>query len=243
MNGLVDFLQGASNAAASNVSGPVDLISWLLRKGGMGGVIGDAPVGSSAWMTQKGFTRPTQGAAGLLGEAAGLSAPIVATAKAPQIAAGFLQMGENAAAPRTLHAQRGVLDMGDSLMGKYEGPAYQIDHKPMTIEGGAAPLHDFAPVFGDDIYNDKNALQFFGSGDPREKSVMRILNSVRGKPDATVTIYRGVPDGVSKINPGDWVTLDPKVAADYGNVISMKVPASSITSWPDSLLEFGYYPK
>ena len=32
---LLDFLQSASNAAASNVSGPVDLVSTLLNKLGV----------------------------------------------------------------------------------------------------------------------------------------------------------------------------------------------------------------
>lgn len=34
-NALLDLLQGASNAAASNVSGPVDLLAWALRKAGV----------------------------------------------------------------------------------------------------------------------------------------------------------------------------------------------------------------
>ncbi len=118
---------------------------------------------------------------------------------------------------------------------------YQIDHKPMTEAGGAARLHDLTKSFGDDIYG-PNALQYFGSGDAREKAILKALNAVRGKPDAMVTIYRGVPDGVSNINAGDWVTLDPRVAADYGRVVKMQVPASHITGWSDSLLEFGYHP-
>jgi hypothetical protein len=32
MAGLMDFLQAASNAAASNVSGPVDILSWAFKK-------------------------------------------------------------------------------------------------------------------------------------------------------------------------------------------------------------------
>jgi hypothetical protein len=120
---------------------------------------------------------------------------------------------------------------------------YQIAHKPMTDAGGAARLHDLVPAFGEDVYG-KNALQYFGSGDQRERTVLGILGKVRGKPDELVTVYRGVPNEATGINPGDWVTLLPKVAADYGpKVVSMKVPARDITSWADSLLEFGYYPK
>lgn len=121
---------------------------------------------------------------------------------------------------------------------------YAIDHRPMTIEGGAAQLHDLTTAFGEDVYG-PNALQFYGSGDAREKRVLAVLKQIRGKPDAMVTIYRGVPAGGStkKINAGDWVTLDKAVAADYGpQVVSMQVPASHVTSWSDSLLEFGYYP-
>lgn len=136
-------------------------------------------------------------------------------------------------------------DDAGGLLGKSANVAdmsYQIDHKPMTVAGGASTLDDLTGAFGDDIYG-KNALQYFGSGDPREKTTLKLLQAARGNPDKMVTIYRGVPEGVSAINPGDWVTLDRNVAADYGNVIEMQVPARSITSWPDSLLEFGYYPE
>lgn len=147
--------------------------------------------------------------------------------------------------------------LSDLIVRKDGGTAmnlpYQIEHKPMTIEGGASPLHDLTTSFGDDIYG-RNALEYFGSGDPREKSTLRILQSLRGKPDAMVTIYRGAPANAGGINAGDWVTLDRKVAQDYvdlarenegktGKVFAQQVPASHVTSWPDSLLEFGYHPK
>jgi hypothetical protein len=109
MAGLLDFLQGASNAAANNVSGPVDAFSWLLRKAGMGNVIGEAPVGGSDWMRQKGLTAEAPGLMGLLGEAAGMSLPIAAVAKAPQIAAGLNQMAANAAVRPTLNPQTGAI--------------------------------------------------------------------------------------------------------------------------------------
>jgi len=132
--------------------------------------------------------------------------------------------------------------LGSLKVGKIKPPPYQIEHRPMTVEGGAAPLHDAAKSFGEDVYG-PNALQYFGSGDRREASVLKLLRSVRGNPNAEVTIYRGVPENAPRaINPGDWVTLDPRVAADYGRVVEMKVPASEVTTWADSLLEFGYFP-
>lgn len=111
MAGLLDFLQSASNAAASNVSGPVDLLSWLMRKGGA--PVPDDAVGGSKWMEAQGLTKQVQpGLLNVAGETAGLLAPFAAAAKAPQIAKGLLQMGENAAAPRNagmLGLQRGAV--------------------------------------------------------------------------------------------------------------------------------------
>jgi len=70
-----------------------------------------------------------------------------------------------------------------------------------------------------------------------------VINQVRGKPDAKVTIYRGVPEGVTEINPGDWVAVTKDGAGLYGNILSKEVKASELTTWPDSLMEFGYFPE
>jgi hypothetical protein len=108
-NDIISFLQGMSNSAAGTVTAPVDGIAWLLRKAGV--PVPAAPVGGSDWMEQKGLlAQPKSRNAGLLGEAIGGVAPIVAAAKAPQIARGLLQMGENAAKPSTLRnvSQRGI---------------------------------------------------------------------------------------------------------------------------------------
>jgi hypothetical protein len=251
MGRLRDLMQSASNTAASNVSGPVDLIGMLLRYGGI--PLPQDAVGSSQWMAQKGLTRPVQqGAAQVAGDTLALLAPIGAAAKAPQIARGILA-GEEAAKRGAYAVGEKADDMAQGYMQRSglapgaTAPAYQIDHKPMTKAGGASTLDDLLPSFGEDIYG-KNALQYFGSGDARERNIVRTLAALRGKPNAPVTIYRGVPNGASGINAGDWVTIDPKVAADYaaqhagGRVVSMQVPASHVTSWADSLLEFGYHP-
>jgi hypothetical protein len=106
-NGLLDFLQGASNAAAANVSAPVDGLTWLLNK--LGADI-KTPVGGSDWMRERGLTaEPTNKLAGLLGESVGGVAPMLVAAKAPQIAQGLLQAERNLAAPRTLNPQTGAI--------------------------------------------------------------------------------------------------------------------------------------
>ena len=129
-------------------------------------------------------------------------------------------------------------------------PDYRMGHRPMTVEGGAARLDNAYEVFGQDIYG-PNALQYFGAGDPRETKTVAALKRLRDNPDAEVTIYRGVPDDATGgIAKGDWVTLDKDVAQNYANlkpgqkgkVLTMKVKAKDVTTWPDSLLEFGYYP-
>lgn len=104
---LQSFGQGASNSAASTVTAPVDGLAWLLRK--MGVPVPSDPVGGSDWAAKQGLTAtPKNHIAGLLGEAFGGVAPMVAAAKAPQIAKSLLQMGENAAIPQTLNKQAGM---------------------------------------------------------------------------------------------------------------------------------------
>ena len=133
---LRDFAQGASNSAASNFSMPVDALAWLLRKSGLN--IPNNPVMGSDWMAENGFTRePQNKLAGILGDAAGFAAPLAAVAKAPQIAKGLLQAGENLAKPNTLNSQRGAI--------VYHGSPHKFDafdsSKIGTGEGAQAYGH------------------------------------------------------------------------------------------------------
>jgi hypothetical protein len=106
MAGLLDFLQSASNTAADTVAAPVDILAWALRKAGV--PVG-TPVGGTDWMRQQGLRRDVpQSAASLAGETVGLLSPMMAAAKAPQIAKGLLQVEANAAAPRMLRPEAGV---------------------------------------------------------------------------------------------------------------------------------------
>lgn len=95
MAGLLDFLQAASNAAASNVSGPIDLLSMGLR--GIGLPVPQDAFGGSEWMRQKGLIRDVEpSASSVAGETLGLlAAPLASAYKAP-IARGLLAAQEAA---------------------------------------------------------------------------------------------------------------------------------------------------
>lgn len=126
MNETMKFLQSASNAVAGNVSGPVDLISMALAK--LGIPVGNAPVGGSAWMKHRGLMADVpQGAAQVAGDTFGMLAPMMAVAKAPQIAKGLLQAGDNLAAPRTLNPQAGVINWPGAPKAVYHGTGKNFD--------------------------------------------------------------------------------------------------------------------
>jgi hypothetical protein len=134
MAGL-DFLQAMSNTASDAVAGPVDIVSWLMKKAGI--PVGDA-VGGTAWQEAQGLRRPVaQSPEALAGETLGLLSPIGAAAKAPQIARGLLQAGDNLAAPRTLNPQKGAI--------VYHGSPHKFDRfdssKIGTGEGAQAYGH------------------------------------------------------------------------------------------------------
>ena len=105
---LRDVAQGASNSVAGNLTAPVDGINWLLRKAGV--PVSDMPVGGSDWLRQKGLTaEPKSYGYGLLGEALGGVTPMLAAAKAPQIAAGMVKAGQNMAVPNAMNSQAGAI--------------------------------------------------------------------------------------------------------------------------------------
>ena len=107
-NALLELLRGMSNSAAANVSAPVDAIAWLLKNAG---VNTGTPVGGSDWMRSKGLTSDTTTGAGYVGEAVGGVLPLLAAAKAPQIASMANKAIANAKAPSELGAQAGAIDV------------------------------------------------------------------------------------------------------------------------------------
>lgn len=115
-----DFAQGASNSIASNVSAPVDGLAWLLRKAGL--PMPPNPMGGSDWMKEQGLTQePDNRLAGLMGEFAGMTGPMVAAAKAPQLAAGLNQVAQNAMIPSNIVASRGAFPLNPHAMNSQTG--------------------------------------------------------------------------------------------------------------------------
>jgi hypothetical protein len=101
-----------------------------------------APFGGSQWMRQQGLMRdPQNRTAGLLGEAVGGVLPIVAAAKAPQIARGLLQAGDNLRAPNPMN----TATRGQAGAIVYHGSPHRFDKfdssKIGTGEGAQAYGH------------------------------------------------------------------------------------------------------
>jgi len=119
----------------------------------------------------------------------------------------------------------------------------------------AAPLHDLTrevpeggQVFPDDVYTHMRYYQFHEAA--LERKAERVIRAARGKPNAMVTIYRALPAGMTKINPGDWVTIVKDYAMSHAiesgpngedwPVIAAKVKAKDLHTNGDSLMEWGY---
>ena len=120
---------------------------------------------------------------------------------------------------------------------------YRMSHQPLSPEDGAARLDDLTQTpdgvpagYPDDFYS-ANGKEYYASYSDAAKESYDIIQSLKGKPDAVVTIYRAVPNkkNINTINPGDFVTLSKKYADDHaasgygrngdepGKVISEKV--------------------
>lgn len=132
---LRDTAQSASNAIASNVSGPVDLIAAGLR--GVGLPIPQNAIGGSQWMAEKGLTAPVQqGVAQVIGDTIGLAGPALVANYAPQIARALNRGAQNLAAggAPALRGQMGGVYMGGPRQEALE-TAQRNAAKPVS-EGG-----------------------------------------------------------------------------------------------------------
>lgn len=130
---------------------------------------------------------------------------------------------------------------------------YRMNHRAPNPDENA-PLHELTEngIYPDDVYS-SNGVRYYGvnySVPGEDYKTQRILKSLRGEPDAEVTIFRSVPVGVDKINPGDWVALTKTYAENHGlhiggdnTVISATVKAKELYTNGDSWSEWGYWPE
>lgn len=263
MAGLLDFLQAASNAVASNVSGPVDGLSWLLRKAGV--PVPEAPVGGTDWMERQGLLRQVQpSAASVAGETVGLLSPTLLAAKAPQVAKGLLQAADNAAAPRTLRADKGAI--------VYHGSPHKFDafdsSKIGTGEGAQAYGHGLYLAENPQVaqgYKDAlSGLQALASGNKTNKGdiASRLSNMFGGMGDEWSRNGRNIDDiakrlskgseavdgakvyefadGSKFINNGNWWDVAGSSWTPEGNLYKVDLPDNAITrmlDWDKPLTE------
>ncbi len=129
-----------------------------------------------------------------------------------------------------------------------ETDSYRMRHSaPRRADEFGSPATDVEEMMPG-FYENPN---LYGSGYAQaDKESRSAIMAIRGKPNAPVTIYRAVPEGVDKINPGDWVTLSPTYAKEHGrsnvssgfDVLSKVIPAKDLWFDGDSINEFGYDP-
>jgi hypothetical protein len=125
---------------------------------------------------------------------------------------------------------------------------YRMQHQPLRrSDEFGSPATNIGDEMMPGFYENPN---LYGSGYAQaDKESRSVLMSIRDKPNAPVTIYRTVPEGVDKINPGDWVTLSPSYAKEHlrsnvlgGKVLSQVIPAKDLWFDGNSINEFGYDP-
>ena len=130
--------------------------------------------------------------------------------------------------------------------------SYRGGHQILKDET-TSPLHNLleSESIPRDIYS---GMKYYADlkADTYKESA-KVINSVKGNPKADVIIYRAVPNGVNRINSGDWISLSKTYAVEHGMdayeetrdmpVISMKVKAEDIYWDGNDINEFAYFPK
>jgi len=179
---------------------------------------------------------------------------------------GFPDQSEEFNKPQIYYNEK----VGKKMLTK-ESTDYRLQHKPrgpddeypvrldnltQTTTGESAGYpKDFYSGEGKRIYAPGPSFEGDEFGIANTESY-NIINSVKGNPDAEVTIYRAVPNekNITKINPGDFVTLSKRYAdlhaaggygrdgTDSGKVLELKVKVKDIYWDQNDVNEFGYFP-
>ena len=134
---------------------------------------------------------------------------------------------------------------------------YRMAHQPRSDGARLDDMTGGGEFFPDDIYSPQGLRLYGNPKNIFDKESFDIIQSVKGKPEAEVTIYRAVPDeeNITTINEGDFVTLSKNYAEshgesgygrsgqDKGKILSKKVKVKDLRSDGNDLNEFGYFPQ
>jgi hypothetical protein len=205
MADMTETLRKLGLAAARGVpqlaTGFVDLAALPFTMTGV--MKPEQAVGSTAYLTSKGLLPPEQ--KGLLSETTELVSSAMNPAAATKAA---LAKGGLLAAPMLSIGKKQTTGVLPEAMESYRG-----SHTAPSPEFGA-PLYDLTgggQMYPADVYSSK-AVQYYGSGfDRADRQAFALANSVKGNPEAVVTMYRAVPKESS--NSEKLVDLEKKMAA------------------------------
>lgn len=130
---------------------------------------------------------------------------------------------------------------------------YRGYHQAPEPEEGAS-LDNLSNLYPDNVYGPDGA-RIYGHGGREDgqmdEKAIQIMRDMRGKPDAEVTVYRAVPEGVDAgINEGDWVTITEDYAKVHGDgplegkykIVKQKAKAKELFSEGNSIHEWAYWP-
>lgn len=141
--------------------------------------------------------------------------------------------------------------------------SYRGHHGAPDPEGNA-PMSAMDEIYPPDVYSAEGAHYYGHGGDAegiaRDRATMKMIHDVRGNPDATIKVYRAVPEGVTEIHAGDWVTPNRDYAVlhadsnlggvDVGGewqpnpatILEQDVRAGDLYNDGNSIHEFGWHP-
>lgn len=227
-----DLLENTRNVGGGVLAGglgaPVDIMTMLMR-----------PLGYN--VPDKGVMGSSEHIGGLMG---------LDTKSTPYMVGSLLPTD-----PGDALKYAGLLGSLAGKGGKVEDALkYRGQHTAPGRDRGAPAYELNRDVYPDDIYSG-NAAQYyghFGGNDRQDVRTVGLLQSLRGRPDAEVTVYRAVPKDAptATINAGDWVTPNRDYAKGHGEstlqgeykIVAKRVKAKEIYTDGNSIHEFGYDP-
>jgi hypothetical protein len=153
----------------------------------------------------------------------------------------------------------GLKEEADTSYRLQHQPKGPQDEDPIRLDDLTISTNGEQAGYPDDFYSPRGKQIYATAtgeyGIANNESYQAILKA-RGKPDAEVTIYRGVPneDSITSINSGDFVTLSKKYAELHarsgygldgnqrGKVLSQTALVEDIYWDGNDVNEFGYFP-